>query len=473
MSFLVTARKYRPSSFIEVIAQDHVVATLINSIRLNRIAHAYLFSGPRGVGKTTMARIFAKALNCQNLKNGEPCNTCDTCREISEGRCIDIIEIDGASNNGVEQVRSIRDAVRFLPAREKYKMYIIDEVHMLSNSAFNALLKTLEEPPPHAIFLFATTEVSKLPATVISRCQRYDFRRISTESIVGQLRTICAQEEFTAEDAALFAIAKKGDGSMRDAESIFDQVVAYCGSDLTYQAVRDVLHVVDQDTFFRLTDLIYDKNTRDGFAFAQDVIKSGYDVQDFLSGLEEHLRNLLVIRTTGEAQLIEAPDEIRNRYVADAQKFTEGDILRLLKHTADTLTSIKNSIQPRLKFEIALIAMIKMDSTVEISNLLNSFSDPHAGGFAPSARAASSSPDRGATHARTADGGRSAKNYGIPPSPATDREGAAQSGTGLAPVPGTDATSQPGVPPAPTAPLHPVVTMLMEGLGAELIPSHT
>jgi DNA polymerase III subunit gamma/tau len=193
MSFLVTARKYRPSTFQEVVAQGHVVNTLLNSIRLERIAHAYLFSGPRGVGKTTTARIFAKALNCPNARDGEPCNTCDTCVEISQGRCIDIIEIDGASNNGVEQVRTIRDSVRYMPSREKYKMYIIDEVHMLSKGAFNALLKTLEEPPAHAIFIFATTEPHKLPPTVLSRCQRYDFRRIAIEDIVGQLGRICLQ----------------------------------------------------------------------------------------------------------------------------------------------------------------------------------------------------------------------------------------------------------------------------------------
>jgi DNA polymerase III subunit gamma/tau len=371
MSFLVTARKYRPSTFAEVVAQGHVSNTLLNSIRLGRTAHAYLFSGPRGVGKTTTARIFAKALNCPNAVNGEPCNTCDTCVEITEGRCMDVIEIDGASNNGVEQVRTIRDSVRYTPSRDKYKMYIIDEVHMLSKGAFNALLKTLEEPPEHALFILATTEPHKLPPTVISRCQRYDFRRIAVEDIVGQLARICEQEGITAEDAALFTIARRGDGSMRDAESIFDQVVAFCGNNLSYEAVREVLHIVDQETFFRVTDLIVNGDTAGGFALAEDVVMSGYDIQDFLAGLEEHFRNLLVVRATGDTRLIEAPADVRDRYVAVAKEFSEGDLLRLLRLTGQTMQSVRYSAQPRLRFEVAIIDMIKMDSTVEISTLLS------------------------------------------------------------------------------------------------------
>lgn len=381
MSFLVTARKYRPSNFQEVVAQGHVVNTLLNSIRLGRIAHAYLFSGPRGVGKTTTARIFAKALNCPNAHEGEPCNACDTCVEIAEGRCLDIIEIDGASNNGVEQVRTIRDSVRYMPSREKYKMYIIDEVHMLSKGAFNALLKTLEEPPAHAIFIFATTEPHRLPPTVISRCQRYDFRRIAIEDIIGQLRHICAKEDIEADESALFTIARKGDGSMRDAESIFDQVVAFSGSTLTYDAMRQVLHVVDQETFFQLTELIITNNSSGGFALAEDVVMSGYDIQDFLTGLEEHYRNLLVARATGDTRLIEAPEDIRERYARVAEQFSEGDLLRLLKITAQTMQAVKFSPQPRLKFEVALIDMIRMDSTVEISTLLSSMG--HGGSASP------------------------------------------------------------------------------------------
>ncbi len=407
MSFLVTARKYRPSTFQEVVAQGHVVNTLLNSITLDRIAHAYLFTGPRGVGKTTTARIFAKALNCPNAEKGEPCNTCDTCVEISQGRSMDVIEIDGASNNSVDQIRAIRDAVRYTPTRDKYKMYIIDEIHMLSKSAFNALLKTLEEPPAHAIFIFATTEPHKLLPTVISRCQRYDFRRIATDDIVEQLRHICTAEEIEAEDAALFAIARRGDGSMRDAESIFDQVVAFSGTSLTYDDVRQVLHFVDQDTFFHLTDLIVTNNSSGGFALAEQVVMSGYDIQDFLQGLEEHFRNMLVVRSTGDVRLIEAPADVRERYMQLAEHFSEGDLLRLLKITAQAMQAVRYSPQPRLKFEVALIDMIKMDSTIEISTLLSNLGSGgspqilHAGGTDGAGNAAS---NRSAASAGTASG---------------------------------------------------------------------
>ncbi len=370
MSFLVTARKYRPARFTEVVAQDHVVQTLLNAIRGERIAHAYLFCGPRGVGKTTTARIFAKALNCRSSVNGEPCNVCDSCVEITEGRCMDIIEIDGASNNGVDQVRDINRAVRLAPAREKYKMYIIDEVHMLSAAAFNALLKTLEEPPAHAIFVFATTEAHKLPPTVISRCQRHDFRRIRVEDIVGQLHHICASEQIEAEDKALYTIARKADGSMRDAESIFDQIVAYSGDHLTFAHVHTVLHVVDQDLFFRITDLILTHDAGAVFPFVRDLFMNGYDPMDFLAGLEEHFRHLLVARSSGDLTLIETDEETRAAYANAAGQFSEATLLRLLASCGDAMQAVKYSAQPRLRFETALIAMVKMDETVLVSDIL-------------------------------------------------------------------------------------------------------
>jgi DNA polymerase-3 subunit gamma/tau len=494
MSFLVTARKYRPSTFDEVVAQGHVVNTLLNSIKMERIAHAYLFSGPRGVGKTTTARIFAKALNCPNAKDGEPCNTCDTCVEISQGRCIDVFEVDGASNNGVEQVRTIRDAVRIPPNHGiTYKMYIIDEVHMLTKGAFNALLKTLEEPPPHVLFIFATTEAHKVPATVISRCQRYDFRRIATEDIVGQLRSICLSEGIAAEESALFAIARKGDGSMRDAESIFDQVVAFSGSNLQYEDVRQVLHIVDQDTFFTLTDLIVTKNSREGFALAEDVVMSGYDIQDFLAGLEEHFRNLLVVRSTGDTRLIEAPEDIRARYSTVADQFSEGDLLRLLKITAQTMQAVKFSPQPRLKFEVALIDMIKMDSTIEISTLLANFG--HGGNALPTGGHAGKQEQRreaprpapaAMAHARPAHANAVPPTAELRESNATEPlrqaeerfrqalTNASLSAAGHYSSPPSTRIDAPGTSQGtaapPESPPHPIVQMLISDLDAVLLP---
>ena len=490
MAFLVTARKFRPSTFSEVVAQGHVVGTLLNSIKQGRIAHAYLFSGPRGVGKTSTARIFAKALNCPNAADGEPCNTCDTCVEISQGRSIDVQEIDGASNNGVEQVRTIRDSVRYMPSRDRYKMYIIDEVHMLSKGAFNALLKTLEEPPPHAIFIFATTEAHKVPPTVISRCQRYDFRRINTDDIVAQLQHVCQHEGITAEDKALFAIARKGDGSMRDAESIFDQVVAFSGSDLSYEAVRQVLHVVDIEMYFRITELIISKDSSGGFAVADDVVMSGYDIQDFLTGLEEHFRNLLVVRSTGGTALIEAPEDVKGRYRETAEQFSEGDLLRLLKLSGDAIQAVRYSTQPRLKFEVALISMITMDSTVEISTLLASM-DPSGGSAQRPAPSRTTAERKSATAASasstTADASslpfQGGAEHGMEAVRNTERQyrqSMADSRTptkSLSSSPVRSATSidTPSQPDAeqPERPHPPVVQMLIDGLGATLIPDRT
>jgi DNA polymerase-3 subunit gamma/tau len=397
-------------------------------------------------------------------------------------------------------------------------MYIIDEVHMLTGAAFNALLKTLEEPPPHVLFVFATTEPHKLPATVISRCQRYDFKRIAIDDIVGQLRTICAREGITAEDAALFAIAKKGDGSMRDSESIFDQVVAFSGADLSMTAVREVLHVVDIDTFFRVTDLITAQDTRGGFELANDVLMSGYDIQDFLGGLEEHYRNLLVVRSTGATTLIEAPEDVRLRYEDVARHFTEGDLLRLLRMTAEAAQAVRHSAQPRLKFEVALIAMIRIDSTVSISDLLT------GGGSAattapPRTQAAQSPAPRSTTAtsaaalpraqvasaapaaARTTMSAASARivDQSVPPAPffppdagsppaGEPHTGSQPAGNQLAgqpPVGGgapallrEDASAGPGLQDVTSAPAHagrtatppPLVQLLIDGLGAAVLP---
>jgi DNA polymerase-3 subunit gamma/tau len=370
MSYQVTARKWRPLVFEDVVGQSHVTNTLRNAIASKRLAHAYLFSGARGTGKTTTARILAKAINCSSPKDTNPDNECDLCKEITAGRSLDVIEIDGASNRGVEEIRNLRESVRYTPTRGKYKVYIIDEVHMLTKEAFNALLKTLEEPPEHVIFIFATTEVHKIPMTILSRCQRFDFRRISIEEITGNLRGISKEEKVTIDEEALMIVAKKADGALRDAQSIFDQIRAFCGNEITASDVLRVLNAVDQELYFRVTDLIKTQDVKGGLELVEEIVKSGYDLREFLGGLSEHLRNLLVVLTTEAAELVEASEVYRKRYQEEAKQFRQNDILRLIKLVNDLEQSIRWSPQPRFKLEAGLLQMIKLERSVQIDALL-------------------------------------------------------------------------------------------------------
>ncbi len=375
MTYQVTARKWRPMVFDDVIGQSHVSDTLRNALSQNRLAHAFIFSGTRGCGKTTTARILARAVNCLTPKNFEPCNVCDICREIIDGRSLDVIEIDGASNRGVEEIRNLRESVRYAPTRGKKKVYIIDEVHMLTKEAFNALLKTLEEPPPHVMFIFATTELHKVPATILSRCQRYDFRRISVDEIVGRLRFIAGEEKIVIDDDALLIIAKKGDGSMRDAQSIFDQVISFCGTTVDAKQVGDALNIVDQELFFRVSDILRTKETTAALDLVKEVINSGFDVKEFVSGLAEHFRNFLIVKTTGATTLIEESEFHRKRYAADAASFSLNDILRIVKTASETEQSIRYAPQPRFKLEVMMVQLTKMDSSVKIDDLLTQIDD--------------------------------------------------------------------------------------------------
>lgn len=375
MTYLVTARKWRPMVFEDVVGQTHVATTLRNAIASNRLSHAYIFSGPRGVGKTTMARILARAINCRNPKQFNPDNTCDICLEITEGRSIDVLEIDGASNRGVDEIRNLREAVRYPPARGHYKVYIIDEVHMLTKEAFNALLKTLEEPPPHVLFVFATTEVHRVPATILSRCQRFDFRRITVDEIMENLRTIARQENITIADEALLIVAKKADGSLRDAQSIFDQVVSFCGTTIDVQQIVQALNVVDEELYFRLTELIRTKDTKGGLALVEEIIGRGYDIKEFLSGLNEHFRNILITRISGSTKLLETSELFKRRFEEEARSFTEEDVFRLMKIIGDLTASLRWTDQPRFKLELGLLQMIKMDRSVQIGQLLQELED--------------------------------------------------------------------------------------------------
>jgi len=373
--YLVTARKYRPSLFKEVVAQGHVTETLKNAIRLERLAHAYLFSGPRGVGKTTAARILAKAINCETPKEeredgAEPCCECDSCESFEEGRSLNVFEMDAASNNKVDDIRELREKVRIPPQGEQKKVYILDEVHMLSKQAFNALLKTLEEPPAHALFIFATTEPHKVLPTILSRCQRFDFRRIPVPEIVDRLREVCEAEGVEADEESLMLLARKGNGALRDALSAFDQALSLCGSTLEYGELTQALGVVDQDLFFKLTDHVATQNTAGMLKLVRHVVRSGYDLQEVLVGLAEHLRNLLVARSLGGDSLEEVAASTRARYAEEADRFEEADLLRLLTMAGDAEDDIKQSPQPRLKLETVLLKMAQLRRSADLREVL-------------------------------------------------------------------------------------------------------
>ncbi len=375
MSYMVLARKWRPMQFGEVVAQNHVSTTLMNAIKNNRLATAYLFSGPRGVGKTTSARIFAKAINCDKGPIATPCNECPSCTEITAGRSLDVFEIDGASNRGIDEVRNLRENLKYAPNKGKHKIYIIDEVHMLTNEAFNALLKTLEEPPPRVLFIFATTEPHKVPATILSRCQRYDFRRIPLAEIVDQLRMICKKEKIKIDDESLYLIAKKADGSMRDSQSLLDQVVSFCGVDVKSSDLSELLGLIDLDLYFECSDCISSKNIGSGLQLTERIFNQGHDLGEFLNGLTEHFRNVLVLKSTNKTELLEGLDTYHPRYQESAKMFTEIDLLRLIKLCSETAYGIKRSPNPKTILEMLMVKMIKMEKSVDLDVLLDHIRD--------------------------------------------------------------------------------------------------
>lgn len=359
--YIVSARKYRPSTFKSVVGQKSLTTTLKNAIQSGKLAHAYLFCGPRGVGKTSCARIFAKTINCLNLTpDGEACNECESCRSFNEQRSLNIHELDAASNNSVDDIRSLTEQVRIPPQLGKYKVYIIDEVHMLSAAAFNAFLKTLEEPPHHAIFILATTEKQKILPTILSRCQIYDFSRITIEDIVEHLQYVASSENITAEAEALNVIAQKADGGMRDALSIFDQVVSFASGNITYKAVIDNLNVLDYEYYFRITDAILKEDVRSSMLILNEILERGFDGQNIITGLATHFRDLLVCKDEATLVLFEVGASIRERYKETAARCSDQFLFRAIELANQCDLNYRNSRNKRLLLELTLIQLCQL-----------------------------------------------------------------------------------------------------------------
>lgn len=360
-SFVVSALKYRPATFRSVVGQDSLTTTLKNAIKSNKLAHAYLFCGPRGVGKTTCARIFAKTINCEHLtEDNEACNQCESCKSFNEQRSYNIHELDAASNNGVDDIRSLTDQVRVPPQIGRYSVYIIDEVHMLSQGAFNAFLKTLEEPPAHAIFILATTEKHKIIPTILSRCQIYDFNRISITDTVNHLKYVAGEEHVMIEDSTLNIIAQKSDGGMRDALSIFDQLVSFSGNHITYQNVIENLNVLDYEYYFRLTHSVLEGKVSDSLLIFDEVLNKGFDAQHFITGFSSHLRDVLVCKDPITIQLLEVGAEIAQRYKLQAADCPAEFIFSALKISNDCDLNYRISKNKRLLVELALIRICQL-----------------------------------------------------------------------------------------------------------------
>lgn len=375
-SFIVSARKYRPATFETIVGQQHITSTLKNAIQNSQLAQAFLFCGPRGVGKTTAARILAKTINCQNLTEGvEACGTCNSCLASQNGNSFNVHELDAASNNSVEDIRSLIEQVRIPPQAGRYKVYIIDEVHMLSTQAFNAFLKTLEEPPAYAKFILATTEKHKILPTILSRCQIFDFNRIRVEDIADHLQHIAEREGVNYDQDGLHLIAQKSDGGLRDALSMFDQLVSFSNKNLSYQAVIDNLNVLDYDYYFKLTEAIQEENSSKCLLIFDEILSNGFDGSHFISGLASHFRNLLVAKDIETIKLLEVSKSIKERYLNQAQKASQGLLLSALNIANQSEIQYKTSKNQRLQVEIALLKMCHIASAIQLSNMTHSALD--------------------------------------------------------------------------------------------------
>jgi DNA polymerase-3 subunit gamma/tau len=370
-NFVVSARKYRPSNFKSVVGQGHITTTLKNAIKNNHLAQAFLFCGPRGVGKTTCARILAKTINCQNLTaDYEACNACDSCKAFNNNASFNVHELDAASNNSVDDIRNLVEQVRYAPQQGQYKIYIIDEVHMLSNQAFNAFLKTLEEPPKYAIFILATTEKHKIIPTILSRCQIFDFNRIQIADITHHLKYIATEEKIEAEEEALRLIATKADGALRDALSIFDLIVTYsAGKKVTYQETISNLHILDYDYYFKVLDALLSGSIYEALLIFDEILKKGFDGHNFIAGLMEHLRDLMVCKDQSTIELIQVSDSAKERYLQQSQQAGISFLLSALNICSQCDIHYKTSKNQRLHVELALMKMAKLPQAISLAAL--------------------------------------------------------------------------------------------------------
>jgi DNA polymerase-3 subunit gamma/tau len=356
-------RRFRPKTFDQVLGQEHITTTLKNQIINGNIGHAYLFTGTRGTGKTSTAKIFARAVNCLNPVGGNPCNECDICKGILDESIMDVIEMDAASNNSVDDVRELREKVKYPPSKSKYKVYIIDEVHMLSKGAFNALLKTLEEPPAHLIFILATTEVEKLPQTILSRCQRFDFRRVTTKDIMKNMRDICSQLDIEIDDEALNLIARSSDGAMRDALSLLDQCISFSQGELSYDNALQILGLVGDDYLFNLVDAIIEKNLESALEIVDEINKKGKDINQFINDLIYHFRNLMIAKNSNSpALIIDAQTDTIKRYTSQAEKLKSSTIMDGVKIFSEAENQSKWSSQPRIILEMSIIKLMNTEN---------------------------------------------------------------------------------------------------------------
>ena len=375
MSYLVMARKYRPRTFEDVVGQPHIVKTLENALVKGRFAHAYIFYGPRGVGKTTTARILARALNCKNGPTINPCGECPACLEILNGTSMDVLEIDAASNRGIDEMRNLRENVRFTPTSGKFRVYIIDEIHMLTIHAFNALLKTLEEPPPHAVFIGATTEIEQIPRTVLSRVQRFNFRLVSRKEIADYLKLLSEKEGIEITDKALDIIAGRANGSLRDGLGLLDQLAAFCEGAITDEEVRSALGVIKDDLYFRALNTVSGDSSAEVFKLVNDLSGVGADPAEFMRGFADFFRDLLLIKSAAADDIIEGTDSHRKRMAETGKMLSELDIVRLMKLSYDSVADLRRSATPTLGLELKLMQMMKLHDASDLSELIGQLKD--------------------------------------------------------------------------------------------------